>query len=1155
MVVDADEGTNSEISLSLHNNTGNTFSVSVPPPSSSGTYTSSLELVRPLDYETLNFYLMTIVASDGGDPSRTSSAAVEVVVRDVVDNPPVFTSSEFSVDVLENTEIGTVVFTLNATILDSPEITEVSYHLQSTSPPDFRFSLDIHTGVITVHNDLDYEHERLYTLFIRAQTAPGLETPVTVTIEIININDNAPQFLREMYSMGVVEGLPAPHRVLTVTAIDDDDGTFGEIRYFIASNDSEILNSFTLNSTTGEIRTLVVLDHETRSQYSFEVIVRDGGNPARQDRVAVVIEVDDRNDEVPVFLTLVHNTTIAENSGAGMFVAQVMAVDSDGPSLEYRLTNSLLRSLFSVDHLSGMVTTRDSLDREEAVLYTLSISASDGELSSLENAVVYVTVSDVNDVPPLFPASGYSVELSELHQVNSTVVIVEAIDNDGPGPNSELIYSSPNIPPNFSLSPYSGAITLTLALDFEIREYFNFLVWAEDNGATPLSSSAIVEVTVTDENDNTPEFTPVNRPGAVLENGGAFVPVLYLTATDPDSGSNGELEYQIIADDSARQAFSIDAMGVVKTNRALDREEQDVYHLTVEVRDQGFVPRSSAIQVDIVVTDVIDYPPMFDSFVYAREITEETPMWTPLLTVTATTKDAVSAILYQARGANRTLFHINQISGVISAATNINPLYHQGRYGFHVIAQHQQFSATATVQIDILRDTRTPRLSPLTVYFSPYAPLLSPWTTLGTVGLDIPHSKPLSFSLTSPDAHTKRSFSLDSATGTVSVSSAARHGHYSLEISATSELGVGRGKVEVYVHTVSNSTLESAVVVEFGSESELHFVSVTLENFAAALTEIVPCAREQVEIVGAQQTAGGGLSVVIAVRETGLGSYVPREVLLDRLLANEGSSRLSSVAGFGSEVCVSEPCPNFQQCLPVVHAHRVNPQRTFKVLQSRKQVYISHPFSQSFTCHCPPGNDLDDLCSVETDPCTPSPCHFNAPCRKLRHGDYMCECPPYTGGKNCDLVCPSPSCQPCYPDPCLHGSHCLESTDLTSHSCTSCPWPATHSGPNCELTSLHISTGGYVVLPSLKSVVKTRISFRFATVLPDGVLLYAGRVSGSHDLISVDLVQGQVRVTVSLGNPDELVAMATNSRRRLNDGEWHEVRLDLEGHLQVSPPN
>ena len=1153
--MDEDEGLNSEVSFSLQNNTGGTFSITAPPPSSSGTYTSSLVLKRPLDYETLDLYQLTIVARDAGAQSRSSVANVEVVVQDVVDNPPVFTSSEFTVEVPEDAGVGTTVFQLNATTLDSPDIAEVSYHLQSFSPPDFRFSLEINTGVIRVHNKLDFEQAELYSLSVRAQTAPGLETSVTITINIVNVNDNSPHFLHSAYSGSVMEGLPALHRVLTVRATDNDNGIFGQISYSIASNDSNILGKFVLNSTTGEIRTLAVLDHETQTEYSFDVVVMDGGNPARQDLATVTIQVENQNDELPVFVSLIYNRTIVENSGAGVSVVQVEARDADSPSLEYHLHNIELRSLFSVELTSGLISTRQNLDREDGNFYTLEIMASDGQLTSPENAVVYVTVSDVNDETPIFQTSGYSVALSELRPVNSTVIEVVAIDGDEPGPNSELTYSSPHLPPYFSLSPHSGVIKIAQPVDYETNNYFNFLVWATDGGAMPLSSSAVIEVTVIDENDNAPQFDSVSRKQSVPENEAAFVLVFQLSATDADSGSNAELEYEIISDASAREAFIVDSMGVVKTSRVLDREQTALYLLTVEVRDKGSTPLSSTIDVEVEVSDVIDDPPMFDFNIYSREIAEETPIWSPLLTVAAETRDTVSSILYQANGMNRTLFNINQISGVISAATNIDPVTHRGSYSFHVTAQHQQFSATTTVQIEILPDTRTPRLKPLSVYFNVYTALLSPWTALGAVELEKPHERPLTFSLSSSDPATRRFFFINSATGSVSVSSAARRGHYSLEITAASAIGVGKGTVEVYVHTLSNKTLESSVVVEFGSESEIHFVSVTLESFAAALTEIVPCAREQVEIVGVQETPSGGLSVIVAVRERDMLSYLSHEVLLDRLLANKGSSRLQNVVNFWSEACVSEPCPNFQQCAPVVHIQQVSSQRVFKVLQSRKQIYISHPFSRSFTCHCPPGNDLGDLCSIETDPCTPSPCHFDAPCHKLSHGDYVCECPPYTAGKNCSNVCPSASCQPCLPDPCLHGSHCLESNDLTSYSCVSCPWAQSHAGHNCELTAIHVSPGGYVVLPSLKSVVKTKVSFKFTTVLPDGILLYAGRVSGSHDLLSVNLIKGQVRVTISLGNPDELVTMTTNSVRRLNDGEWHDVELYLEGQQQVNPTN
>ena len=1156
-MVDEDDGVNSEVSFSLENNTGNTFAINTPTPSSSGTYTSTLIIAQPLDFENVDHYQLTIIVEDGGTPVLSATATVEVTVRDVVDNPPMLSSSEYTVSVPEDADIGTTVFQLNATTLDSPSIAVITYHLYSSSPPDFKFSLSLNTGAISVHSELDYEESTRYSLLIHAQTTPNLVTPVTVTIDIVNINDNAPDFINDVYSTDIMEGESSGRTVLTVRATDDDDGAYGVIRYHIAGNNSNITRKFRLNSTTGEIVTLTVLDHETRSEYSFDVVARDGGHPARYDQVSVTIRVTNLNDEFPVFRLLVHNVTVPENAGSGVSLTHVEADDADSLSIEYFLVTFDLRSLFLVDRTSGHVTTRDDLDRETSDFYTLEISASDGQLQSQENAVVYVTVTDVNDRPPLF-TSGYSVRLPELLPINSTVVVVEAFDEDE-GTNGEVTYSSEDIPEVFSLAPDSGEITLVRSLDFEDKEYYSFLVWARDSGESPRSSSASVEVSVLDENDNAPEFLPGSRTASVWENSAALVPVLHLSAEDKDSGSNADLEYEIVAEVSAIGAFSIDGMGVIKTQRPLDREEQSLYHLVVEVRDMGSTPLSSSTEVEIVVLDVIDFPPLFSLISYFKEISTETPASTPLITVMATTQDDVSpsSILYgMSSSVNRTLFQIDQRTGVISAATNIQPLAHEGRYSFLVTAQHRHLSATATVIIDILPDSTIPRLKSLTVYVSVFAPLVSPSTTLGTTALDRPHRRPIVFSLYSTDPDVHRYFYIDSASGTISVSSAVRRGHYRFDVQASSELGVGRGDVSVYMHTVSNVTLESSVVIEFESGSEVHFVSVTVENFAAALTEIVPCTRDQVEVVGIQETTSDGSSsrgllVTFAVREPNLISYLPREVILDRLRANEGSSRLNHVVGYGSDACVGEPCPNYQRCSPVLHVHRLSQERSYKVLQSNRRVHFSHPFSRSFTCHCPPGNDLKDLCSVESDLCTPSPCNFDAPCRTV-DGDYVCECPPNTAGKNCSLVCPSPSCTPCLPDTCLHGSECIESDDLTSHSCTSsCPWPPEYSGRNCELTSLHFSHDGFAVFPSLGSTVRTEISFSFATVVPSGIMLYSGRVSGSHDVLAVELVQGQVRVTLSLGDTSELVALMTDSWRRLNDGEWHAVEVVLEGLLQV----
>ena len=1140
---DDDEGSNSEIFFTLENNTGNAFTIDTTAVSIGGA--PQLRLVQELDYETINSYRLTVRARDGGTPSHNATFTVNVIVGDVLDNQPVFNSSEYNLMVLENTAIGTPVFTLNATTLDSPDIAVISYFILSGSTAVF--SLGVNSGVLSVkHNDLDYEDRQRYTLSVRAQTSPNLYTFTSVVIDIVNVNDNSPDFISPVYTSDIIEGTSRNHTVLTVRATDDDLGTYGMISYHIAGNNSNITTKFYLNSTTGDISTLAVLDYETQSVYSFDVVAKDGGNPARYDQVSVTIRVINVNDESPVFLTLTYNATVMENH-AGALVAEVEAKDEDSPYLEYYIVSPGLPNPFSI--VSGRIITREGLDREEIAFYSLEVSASDGQLQSNENAFVYVTVEDVNDRSPHFENS-YLVELSELVAVNSTVVAVEAYDEDE-GTNSEITYTSNSLPGTFSLDPRSGVISLAETLDFEDEYYYSFLVWANDSGQIPQSSSAVVEVTVLDENDNSPEFVPGSRTGTVRENAAARTHVLQISATDADSGSNADLNYEIIADDNAIQDFSVGTSGVIQTRHPLDREEMSSYHLIVEVRDRGSVSLSSTTEVEVQIEDEIDFPPSFDSVSYRKEIVSDTLASTSLVSVTATTRDDVSpsSILYGlSSGANRTLFRIDQRSGVISAAVDIHPPLHAGRNTFQVTAQHQHLSAAATVTIDILK---VPRLKPLTLYINTFTSLVSPSTILGTVTLDRPHTEPVIFSLDSLNLDVHRYFSINSTTGEIAVSNFAHRGYYELSVIATSTLGVGRGVVHVYMHTVTNTTLENTIVVEFDSGSEINFVLETLETFAAALTEILPCSREQVEILGIQEAQNGGLLVAFAIREVDLQRYIPQQMILDRLHANEGSPRLENIVRYGSDVCTSEPCPNYQRCSPVIHIHRFSSEQAYKVIQSSERVHISHPFSTSFACHCPLGYDLDNLCSVQTDHCASLPCNFGAPCRNL-HDDYICECPPFTGGKNCSLVCPSPSCNPCFPDLCLHSSECTESPDLTSYSCESCPWPAEYSGPNCELTSVHIAPNGYMAFPSLGSVVETNISFRFATISSDGTLMYSGRVSGTRDVLSVGIAQGQLRVSLSLGDTEEYVTMTTTSQRKLNDGDWHEVGILLDGHLQVN---
>ena len=1141
-VIDEDAGSNGMVSYQLLNNTGSVFSIRASQMQ------AQLRLVRQLDYETLSYYLLTLIAMDGGSPSRTTSATIEVFVSDVADSLPQFNASSYRASILETTATGSYILTVHATSQDSAPLATVNYVVLGGDPSG-RFHLDPNTGRLTLLQSLDFETQQQFALTVQAlsQASASLRSQVTVSIVVVNVNDHYPTFSRTQYTSSISEGAAAGQRVTRVSAEDLDSGTFGDVTYRINSSDASIVSTFLLDPLSGIITTAASLDREQRVQYSFTVIAEDGGDPPLTGQVRVVVRVSDVNDMPPVFEMSAYHASVAENVTVGTSVLQVSAVDSDSEttSLEYIIQSGNAQGAFFLDHVDGLLTVRMPLNREETALYMLEVVASDGLLES--SVRVNVTVTDVNDQFPVFNPNFYSVAVSESLPVGSTVVQVQAMDADA-GANGMVTYSS-DISSEFALNSTTGAVTLRAPLDHEQTQSYRFTVVASDGGRPLHTSTATVVVNVRDENDNRPVFLPGPRNGGVQENSAAHTMVMQLTATDADSGSNEVLTFSIIADSRAVQAFTIDSSGVIYTRQPLDREVQLAYSVTVQVSDNGRPSLSSITVVSITIMDVVDYPPVFTQVTYEVFITRETPQNTVLVTAYATTQDVDASILYAiTAGGNTTLFKIAQRTGSISAVSSLNPRTHVGNYVLRVTAQHRHLSRSVPVIITIMEDNGIPLLSPLTIYFNVYPSFLQPTQHLGRVRVrqwreDIAYT----FSLRTSSPLILRHFTIGHTTGEISVYSSVPSGYYVLNVSVTTVTGTGYGAVEVYAHIASNSTLENAVVVVFSNTRETSFASIQLERFAQFLTEIVPCSRHQVEVIGIQHRGPSEdeiVEVAFAVQRGDQQGYIPPDTILDRLWANEHLATPSTLLQFGSDMCVSEPCPLFQQCRPEVQLFRYSSEDAFRVLMTTERFYFSHPFAQSHACYCPDGYSRDDFCSNEINECDPSPCLFGASCEDLV-GDYRCDCPEQTLGKNCSVVCPSSSCQPCTPSPCLHGSSCIVSQqDASSYTCTPCPWRSEYHGPNCELTSLHFITGSYAAFPPIGSKTRLILSFRFAAIAPSGVLLYNGRIGGLHDFLAVELVIGQLKVGVSLGG--EAIAMTTDSVWQLNNGQWHTVEVHLD---------
>ena len=556
-VVDEDAGSNGLVSYQLLNNTGELFGVVASGPSGQ---LALLKLMRGLDHEMLTYFLLTLVAMDGSSPAYTSSATIEITVLDIADNLPQFNATSYSAVVPEDMSVGLYILTVHATTPDSPQVASISYYIVG-GDPSVRFRLDSTTGELTLFQSLDFEATELYALTVQAQSGSraSLRTPVTVMLRVANVNDHEPTYSRTQYTISISESAAVGQHVIGVSAEDLDSGEFGQVTYQIVSSDASVVETFDLDSSSGSIRTRHVLDREQQDMYEFSVVAKDGGEPPLTGSVLVVVRVEDVNDQPPVFTAMGYEASVPENATSGTVVVTVQATDNDSDTmfLEYFLQAGNVQGRFSLDRTQGCLSTRGILDREETAFYNLTVVASDGQLES--SVQVIITITDVNDCYPIFPTNFYVVPaLSESLPTGEEVLLLEAVDRDA-GSNGQVSYSSSDLPSEFLLNRSSGAITLRQALDYESKRYHSFNVVASDLGTPSLSSTAHVEITVQDENDNRPEFSFSPQFGSVPENSAPHTSVLQLMASDADSGSNAILSYSIIADTIAMQVGSCTA--------------------------------------------------------------------------------------------------------------------------------------------------------------------------------------------------------------------------------------------------------------------------------------------------------------------------------------------------------------------------------------------------------------------------------------------------------------------------------------------------------------------------------------------------------------------------------------------------------------------
>ncbi|XP_052011494.1 protocadherin beta-6 isoform X11 [Apodemus sylvaticus] len=549
----------------------------------------------------------------------------DLQLTDINDHSPEFPDTEMLLKIQESAQPGTV-FPLKAA--QDPDIGSNAVQNYTVSP-NLHFHVVTHSRSdgrkypeLVLDRALDREEQPELTLILTALDggAPPKSGTTTVRIEVVDINDNAPQFVQSLYAVEIPENSPLNALVVTVSARDLDAGIHGNVAYslFQGAGGSQ---PFVIDEITGEVRLKGALDFEATPYYNMEIVATDSGGLSGKCTVAV--QVLDVNDNAPKLTISSLTSSIPENAPeAVVAVFSVSDPDSgDDGRMVCSIQNELPFLLKPTFENYYTLVAEGPLDREKRGEYNITIIVSDlGTPRLTTQHTITVQVMDINDNAPAFTQTSYTLFVHENNSPALHIGTITATDSDS-GSNAHITYSlllpqdpQLNLAALVSINADNGQLYALRALDYEALQAFEFHVGATDGGSPALSSQALVRVVVMDDNDNAPfvlypmqnasvpctELLPrVAEPGYL---------VTKVVAVDSDSGQNAWLSFQLLKA-TEPGLFSVWAHnGEVRTTRLLSERDVPKHRLVLLVKDNGDPPRSASVTLHVLLVDGFSQP-------------------------------------------------------------------------------------------------------------------------------------------------------------------------------------------------------------------------------------------------------------------------------------------------------------------------------------------------------------------------------------------------------------------------------------------------------------------------------------------------------------------------------------------------------------------
>ncbi|XP_078405851.1 protocadherin-10-like [Cetorhinus maximus] len=479
-----------------------------------GSKSAELLLEKPLDREQQATLHLVLTAIDGGVPHRSGTVRIIIAVVDANDNAPIFDQEIYRTQVVENVAPGTLVMKLNAADLDEGSNADLTYSFTNHVSKINRelFTLHPETGEIRVQGRVDFEESRVCDLDVQAvdNAPPGLSGRCKVVVDIIDINDNAPELAVNLVSSTVREDAPPGTVIALMSVTDLDSGEYGEVRCQVPGNipfklENPLRNSYKLITSD-------ILDREMASVYNISISAWDGGSPSLSTSKNIIISITDVNDNAPRFTQSLYNVYLMENNtpGASIFAVTALDVDLDrNGEVTYSILENPMQELpasvcVTINSETGNIYPLRSFDYEKLKNFQFQVQAQDAGSPPLSStATVSVIILDQNDNAPVIvsPLTWNSSATMEIvpHSVYPGYLVTKVIATDADsGQNARLSYQllEASDPSLFTVGLLSGEIRATGRLRVEDIIAERLVICVKDNGQPSFSSTATIRFSI-----------------------------------------------------------------------------------------------------------------------------------------------------------------------------------------------------------------------------------------------------------------------------------------------------------------------------------------------------------------------------------------------------------------------------------------------------------------------------------------------------------------------------------------------------------------------------------------------------------------------------------------------------------------------------------